>query len=227
MQWQPWMLGFREGMYYMLTGDNMSGTRAAELGFANEAVPAAELDAKVLDVAARVAIVPSDLQMVNKRSVHRQMEAMGIRNGLRVGTELQALATYTRVRASCRSLLPFPPCPASPPWPSLFPSLPRRLSLPSPPCGSPRPCTNPTSRSAVLLGRRRVTGWARSRRVVSRQRSPSAMRSSAITGPEKAATTTGPLPSQSSERMSCHSVSLSLPLTFIRPVKCLVAVLLR
>ena len=78
------MLGFREGMYYMLTGDNMSGTRAAELGFANEAVPAAELDAKVLDVAARVAIVPSDLQMVNKRSVHRQMEAMGIRNGLRI-----------------------------------------------------------------------------------------------------------------------------------------------
>ena len=41
----------------MLTGDNMSGTRAAELGFANESVPEAELDAKVLDVAQRVAIV--------------------------------------------------------------------------------------------------------------------------------------------------------------------------
>jgi enoyl-CoA hydratase len=96
MQWQPWMLGFREGMYYMLTGDDMSGTRAAELGFANAAVPESELVAMVLDVAQRVAIVPSDLQMINKRSVHRQMEAMGIRNGLRAGTELQALATYTR-----------------------------------------------------------------------------------------------------------------------------------
>mmetsp|Transcript_117938 Transcript_117938/g.251895 ORF Transcript_117938/g.251895 Transcript_117938/m.251895 type:complete len:305 (-) Transcript_117938:53-967(-) len=96
MQWQPWMLGFRQGMYYMLTGDSMTGIEAVKLGFANESVPLSELDAKVLEVAGRVAGVPSDLQMVNKRAVHRQMEAMGIRNGLRTGTELQALATYTR-----------------------------------------------------------------------------------------------------------------------------------
>jgi enoyl-CoA hydratase len=40
--------------------------------------------------------VPADLQQFNKRAVHRQMEIMGIRAGIRAGTEMQALATYTR-----------------------------------------------------------------------------------------------------------------------------------
>lgn len=95
MQWQPWMLGFRQGMYYMLTGDSMSGTESVKLGFANEAVPSDQLDSRTVEIAERVAITPPDIQMVNKRAVHRQMEAMGIRNGLRAGTELQALATTT------------------------------------------------------------------------------------------------------------------------------------
>jgi enoyl-CoA hydratase len=42
-----------------------------------------------------VARVPADLQQFNKRAVHRQMEIMGIRAGIRAGTEMQALATYT------------------------------------------------------------------------------------------------------------------------------------
>ena len=43
----------------------------------------------------RVAKTPTDLQQINKRAVHRQMDAMGIRAGLRAGTEMQTLATYT------------------------------------------------------------------------------------------------------------------------------------
>ena len=56
----------------------------------------AELEGRVLDIAERVAKVPSDLQQFNKRAVHRQMDAMGIRAGIRAGTEMQALATFTR-----------------------------------------------------------------------------------------------------------------------------------
>jgi hypothetical protein len=34
------------------------------------------------------------LQQLNKRSVHRAMEIMGIRTALRAGSELQGLATH-------------------------------------------------------------------------------------------------------------------------------------
>lgn len=95
-QFYPWIVGMRRAMELMLTGDAMSGLEAVECGFANRAFPAEELEARVLEIAARVAKVPVDLQQFNKRAVHRQMEIMGIRAGIRAGTEMQALATYTR-----------------------------------------------------------------------------------------------------------------------------------
>ncbi len=92
-QFYPWIVGMRRAMELMLTGDSMSGTEAVECGFANRAYPANDLDEAVLGIARRVAKVPPDLQQVNKRAVHRQMDAMGIRAGIRAGTELQQLAT--------------------------------------------------------------------------------------------------------------------------------------
>lgn len=94
-QFYPWIVGLRRAMELMLTGDHMSGLEAVESGFANRAFPEAELEQNVLNIAERVAKTPSDLQQINKRAVHRQMDAMGIRAGIRAGTEMQQLATYT------------------------------------------------------------------------------------------------------------------------------------
>ncbi len=94
MQFFPWLVGMRQSMELMLTGDSISGARAVEIGFANRAFPAEELDAGVLEIAERVAKIPSDLQQLNKRSVHRAMEVMGLRTAMRAGSELQALATH-------------------------------------------------------------------------------------------------------------------------------------
>ncbi|MTD58947.1 enoyl-CoA hydratase-related protein [Amycolatopsis pithecellobii] len=91
----PWLMGMRQAMEMMLTGDPISGRQAAELGFANRSFPIGELEGAVLDMAERVAKVPAPLQQMNKRALHRQMEAMGIRNGLRAGTEVQAQAWFT------------------------------------------------------------------------------------------------------------------------------------
>lgn len=85
----------RRAMELMLTGDHMSGLEAVECGFANRAFSEATLEENVLKLAERVAMTPSDLQQINKRAVHRQMDAMGIRAGIRAGTEMQQLATYT------------------------------------------------------------------------------------------------------------------------------------
>ena len=73
----------------------MSGAEAAAWGFANRAFPADGLEGAVLEMAERVAKIPTDLQQINKRSVHRAMDAMGIRQSIRAGTELQALAFTT------------------------------------------------------------------------------------------------------------------------------------
>jgi enoyl-CoA hydratase len=94
-QFYPWIVGLRRAMELMLTGDHMSGIEAAACGFANRSFPEAELEGRVLDIAERVAKTPSDLQQINKRAVHRQMDAMGIRAAIRAGTELQQLATFT------------------------------------------------------------------------------------------------------------------------------------
>ena len=94
-QFFPWVFGMRKAMELMLTGDSISGAEAAEYGFANASCPASELEEKVLDMARRVAQIPPDLQQFNKRSVHRQMDMMGIRAALRAATEIQQLASFT------------------------------------------------------------------------------------------------------------------------------------
>ena len=94
-QFYPWIVGLRRAMELMLTGDYMSGAEAAESGFANRAFPADQLEEEVLQIAERVAKVPTDVQQINKRAVHRQMDAMGIRAGIRAGTEMQQLAMFT------------------------------------------------------------------------------------------------------------------------------------
>jgi enoyl-CoA hydratase len=99
MHFHPWFLGMRKAMEMMVTGDSVSGVDAARLGWANAAVPFEELEATVLDVARRITNVPPELVQLNKRVVHRQMEAMGLRTGIRAGTELCALGTHTRAMA--------------------------------------------------------------------------------------------------------------------------------
>jgi enoyl-CoA hydratase len=96
MHFHAWFMGMRTAMEMMVTGDSISGTQAAELGWANKAVPIDELDATVLDVAERIAQIDPDLVQINKRLVHRQMEVMGMRDGLRIGSELCALGTHQK-----------------------------------------------------------------------------------------------------------------------------------
>ena len=95
-QFYPWLVGMRRAMEMMLTGDSISGLEAVECGFANRAFPADRLEEEVLAIAERVARIPADIQQINKRAVHRQMEAMGLRAGIRAGTELQQMGMLTQ-----------------------------------------------------------------------------------------------------------------------------------
>ena len=91
-----WLMGMRAAMEQMLTGDSIDGNEAIRLGFANRAYPLAELEPAVLAMAERIAKVDPELAQLNKRLVHRQMEVMGMRQGIRAGTDLHALGWSTR-----------------------------------------------------------------------------------------------------------------------------------
>ncbi|MEE8314106.1 MAG: enoyl-CoA hydratase-related protein [Myxococcota bacterium] len=96
MHFHAWFVGMRKAMEMMVTGDSLSGVEAARLGWANAAFPAQELEGRVLEMAQRIVGVPADLVQLNKRTVHRQMEIMGLRAGIRAGTELCALGTHQK-----------------------------------------------------------------------------------------------------------------------------------
>jgi enoyl-CoA hydratase len=96
MVWQPWMLGMRRGMEALLTGDWISGTEAAELGFATRSFAADDLETAVLSIAERVSKIPGDILALNKRACHRSMEAAGIRTGMRACADLNALGFHQR-----------------------------------------------------------------------------------------------------------------------------------
>jgi enoyl-CoA hydratase len=83
----------------MVTGDSITGLEAVAEGWANRAFPADQLDAAVIEVASRIAALPPEVVQLNKRVVHRQMDHMGMRAGIRAGTELCAIGTHTRAMA--------------------------------------------------------------------------------------------------------------------------------
>lgn len=94
MQFHAWFIGMRAAMEMMLTGDWISGEEAVRLGWANRAFPEADLGDEVLAMAQRIALVPPDIAQLNKRTVHRAMEVMGLRTAIRSGTELCALGIH-------------------------------------------------------------------------------------------------------------------------------------
>ena len=94
MQFHAWLVGMRKGMEMMLTGDSINGIEAVERGWATQAFPADQLEEKTLEMAQRMASLPPDIVQLNKRAVHRQMDAMGFRAGIRQGTELCTLAIH-------------------------------------------------------------------------------------------------------------------------------------
>ena len=99
MHFHAWFLGMRRAMDMMVTGDSISGVEAVTEGWANKCFPADQLDEETVKYASRIAALPPEVVQLNKRVVHRQMDVMGLRAGIRAGTELCALGTHTQAMA--------------------------------------------------------------------------------------------------------------------------------
>ena len=80
----------------LMTGDWISGRDAARIGLVMDAVPAAELDAAVTELARRVALVDPELLAAHKRIVNLSLELSGARTMQRLSAEMDARAHLSR-----------------------------------------------------------------------------------------------------------------------------------
>jgi enoyl-CoA hydratase len=74
---EPWELGIRKAKEFLWTGDAIDAQEAWRLGLVNRVVPRAELAARTLELAERVALVPPVTAQVVKDSLNHTADLMG------------------------------------------------------------------------------------------------------------------------------------------------------
>jgi enoyl-CoA hydratase len=87
-------LGPARAKQLMFTGDVIDGRRAADWGLANLAVPAAELEAATLKLAARIAGVPQSHLAMHKLVVNQAMLSMGLEQTQMFATLFDGIARH-------------------------------------------------------------------------------------------------------------------------------------
>jgi enoyl-CoA hydratase len=88
-------LGAERAKRMLLTGDLVDGREAARLGLVLEAVPRARLDARVAELAARIASVPKNQLMMQKLMVNQAYDAMGLANTQRFATLFDGITRHS------------------------------------------------------------------------------------------------------------------------------------
>lgn len=87
-------LGPLRAKQMMFTGDVIDGRTAADWGLANEAVPADQLDARVMALAGRIAGVPRSHLAMHKIVVNQVMLAMGLEQSQQMATVFDGITRH-------------------------------------------------------------------------------------------------------------------------------------
>ena len=87
-------LGPTRAKQLMFTGDTIDGRTAAAWGLANEAVPAAELEAATMRLASRIAGVPRSHLAMHKMVVNQVMLAMGLEQSQQAATLFDGISRH-------------------------------------------------------------------------------------------------------------------------------------
>ena len=88
-------LGPEKAKRMLFTGDKITGKEAAAMGLVLEAVPEAELDARVEALAARMATVPVNQLVMQKMVVNHAVEALGLNETQRLATILDGITRHS------------------------------------------------------------------------------------------------------------------------------------
>ena len=88
-------VGAERAKRMLLTGDLIDGIEAARIGLVCEAVPPAELDARVDALAQRIAAVPKNQLMMHKLMINQAYENMGLAGTQMIATLFDGIARHT------------------------------------------------------------------------------------------------------------------------------------
>jgi len=89
-------MGLERAKRYLLTGDELSAAKAAELGLILEVVPAAKLAAHALSLARRMARIPANQLVMVKLLCNHTAEHMGLGTSRLLGTLFDGVARHTQ-----------------------------------------------------------------------------------------------------------------------------------
>lgn len=92
----PWTyyIGPMRAKRLLLTGDTISGSKAADWGLITDAVPLESLEEEVLYLAKRVEAIPNDMRTINKLASNRALEMMGMRDAIRDTCEVNSISHF-------------------------------------------------------------------------------------------------------------------------------------
>jgi enoyl-CoA hydratase len=88
-------LGPERAKRMLLTGDTVDGREAARMGLVLKAVPAAQLDEAVDELAARMASVPVNQLMMQKLMINQALENMGLRTTQMIATIFDGITRHS------------------------------------------------------------------------------------------------------------------------------------
>jgi enoyl-CoA hydratase len=89
-------MGIERAKRYMLTGDEIPATKAAEIGLILEAVPDDELQSHAMALARRMARVPTNQLVMLKLLANQTVENMGFASSRTLGTFFDGVARHTQ-----------------------------------------------------------------------------------------------------------------------------------
>ncbi|HEY8724489.1 MAG TPA: enoyl-CoA hydratase/isomerase family protein [Gaiellaceae bacterium] len=94
----PWLVGMKAAKWALLTGEMIDAERALQMGIVTEVVADDELDARAVEIAANLALIPSDAMKLNKLAINRTYERLGmltaIEDNYMISTVVNATSEY-------------------------------------------------------------------------------------------------------------------------------------
>lgn len=84
----PWVVGLKRAKELLLFGDSVNAVDAERYGIATRIFPVETFDQDVERYAARLASLPAVAVSLNKRTINKSFEMMGLRNALDFNTEV-------------------------------------------------------------------------------------------------------------------------------------------
>jgi len=91
----PWVVGMKKAKELILTGDTIDAKEAERIGMVNRVVPLDQLEEETGKLAKKLANVPAFALKVNKTTINRAFEMMGMRNAMAHSLEGVSLLIVT------------------------------------------------------------------------------------------------------------------------------------